>query len=98
MKRKVKEFKFRLKQANSKKEEENEIRAIEKEASLRREEAIQVGERIKAEIEAKGGNPTKEEILKCLAEDCKENQLYKTWISILCSNGVLLQEENELDR
>lgn len=76
------------------------ILANQEAATIKREEAIQVGERIKKEIEADGEKPTKEKILKRLAEDIKENELYETWITVLCSNGTLLEkeDENDLDR
>lgn len=76
------------------------IIADQEAATIKREEAIQVGERIKKEIEAEGKKATKEEILDCLEENFKENQLYRTWITVLCSNGTLLEkeDENELDR
>ena len=72
------------------------IIADQETAAIKREEAIQVAERIKKEIEAEGEKPTKEEILKRLDEDFKENQLYRTWITVLCSNGTLLGKKEEV--
>lgn len=67
----------------------------EKEAIKAREKAMQIAKQIIEKIKEEKGEITKEEILNHLAEDVRNNELYKTWICILCNNGSIPEIRKE---